>query len=351
MSRLHRMTILAGGGICAVTLVATAVPAQAAATGWRQVYRHHYGAAANDSIYDAVVAVGRDDAWAFGGTNALAGGPAVVHWNGRRWSASHLPAGLTSDIAAASAPARDDVWAVSQLGGYALRWNGTRWSVAKRWPGGGQLTGVTALSRTDVWVFGAGGFTGGVGTWHFNGHRWTELGGAASGIDTASALSATSIWAIGSAAAPDDSIVHYNGSRWTRVSASALKNAQFTSIAAVSGKDVWVVGEQAGGQLPARVARWTGKSWKKVTLPWKVQPDQVVSDGHGGIWIAAATSPAGAPSWVLHRSASGKWTRTRVSAGLLSLALVPGTSALWGAGIVATKAGTDGVIYADGDAG
>jgi hypothetical protein len=80
------------------------------------------------------------------------------------------------------------------LGEAVLRWNGHRWSVAKSWHVGGrvELTGVTALSPTDVWVFGSGGFAPGLGTWHYNGHTWKHITqGAAVGITMASAVSSS----------------------------------------------------------------------------------------------------------------------------------------------------------------
>jgi len=46
---------------------------------------------------------------------------------------------------------------------------------------------VTALGPDDVWVFGGPGADPGVGTWHFNGHSWTQITSApGNGIVTAS---------------------------------------------------------------------------------------------------------------------------------------------------------------------
>ena len=89
-----------GACICsAVVVLSMAAAAQAADTGWRQVFRQHYGAPGNFSGYMAVAAPGKSDAWAFGGT-ALSGGtspsgrPVAERWNGRAWRGSPLPAGL-----------------------------------------------------------------------------------------------------------------------------------------------------------------------------------------------------------------------------------------------------------------
>ena len=104
----------------------------------------------------------------------------------RAAAASRSPCGGTADVAAlaAAGPAgrlhrrreravSRDIWAVSYAGGYVVHWNGAGWRVAKCWRQHGVLSGVTALSPADVWVFGttAGGFRG-LGTWHFNGRTW-----------------------------------------------------------------------------------------------------------------------------------------------------------------------------------
>ncbi len=100
--RLSRRAGAVGACVCAVAMMMSmAAPAQAAVTGWRQFFRHHYGAPGNFSGYRAVVAPGKSDAWAFGGT-ALSGGtapfgtPVAEHWNGRTWRGSPLPAALAA---------------------------------------------------------------------------------------------------------------------------------------------------------------------------------------------------------------------------------------------------------------
>jgi hypothetical protein len=47
-----------------------------------------------------------------------------VRWNGTGWQQATLPGGLTDEIIGASAPAANDVWAVSFLGGYLLHYHG-----------------------------------------------------------------------------------------------------------------------------------------------------------------------------------------------------------------------------------
>jgi hypothetical protein len=359
MIRYDRMGTIAGSAISAVALAAAmAAPAQAAAsTGWRVAVSRHYGQAANYSAYLSVVSPGRKDAWAFGGTNtdgASPGSPVAEHWNGRKWRAVALPGGLTSMIDGASAPSPGNIWAISQFGQYVLHWNGKKWAVAKRWPGTGKLlTGAIALSTRNVWVFGTSGSGPGLGTWHYNGRRWSKVSGIGGRVDYASALSPRSLWGIGSVEASQDSIVHYNGTNWARAATPAPAGTVFNGVRAVSASDIWASGTVAGDPSRPVLLHWAGSRWRRITVPWPVQPYQILPDGTG-IWLTADSGTTANVSWVLHRSGSGVWTRTRIGAGrtaIFSLARVPGTSALWGAGRVATKVSSDAAIYARGSAG
>jgi hypothetical protein len=322
-------------------------------------FSHHYGARTTVSSYLDVTAPGKGVAWAAGGAGGngspATGRPAVARWSNGRWRPAALPKGLSGWLGAISADSRKDAWAVSLQTGFALHWNGTKWSVARRWPEPKQglhreLTGVTALSPSDVWVFGGPGAFPGVGTWHFNGHSWAHVTSApGNGIETASALSATNIWGIGSATAPDDSIAHFTGS-WHTVKSAALSGLQFSSIAAVSRDDVWAVGTiQTNEHLP-RLVHLTRNGWSRMALPWRVTPAGLAPDGRGGVWITAFSS---AGSLVIHRSANGTWSRTTIgqSAGIIGVALIPGTTSLWGAGRVNLTSRVNAAVLAHGRVG
>jgi hypothetical protein len=353
--RLFRHAGAVGACVCAVAMMLSmAAPAQAAATGWRLIFRQHYGAPGNFSGYEEVLAPGKSDAWAFGGTDlsggtAPVGTPVAERWNGRTWRGSALPRGLQDTIIAASAASASDIWAVTHFGGYVLHWNGVRWSLAKRLPGAGQLTGVTALSPSDVWVFGGGGFIGGLGTWHFNGRTWQQWKGNASGLETGSALSPANIWAIGGVVSPANTIMHFNGVSWRPATAKALSGLQFADIRAFSRTNVWASATSTGGSSPGWLLHFNGARWTRVELPWNVIPGSIAADGHGGLWLAAIGA---AGPFAVHRTASGRWSRTRVGTFLFGLALIPGTASLWGAGFESTGAtGGDAVIWAYGAIG
>jgi hypothetical protein len=364
MTRLREMTIRARTAAAVLgaagLAVAAAGPAAAAASpGWRLFAQHHYGAAANFSGDVAVVAPGAGNAWALGGTNLAmtSAAPAAQHWNGRQWQVAALPAGLTGTIGPASAPSATDVWAGGSTGEYVLHWNGRQWAVAHRFAGSGlAMSGLTALSPANVWVFGASGFGPGLGTWHFNGKAWTPVTGPGASVSSASALSAASIWGIGrTGPSAATTIFHFNGRAWTPVKAPLPANAQLTAIRAISPANVWAVGETNGSRPQTLVLHWNGKTWQRVGVPFSVQPSAVIPDGRGGIWLAASSGSVTQVFWAVHRSATGAWTRTKIGTNqtkeLISVALVPGTASVWGAGRASTTAGSNSAIFAFGPIG
>jgi hypothetical protein len=334
MTRPRALTALAGGA-AVLTLAAAAAPAamaSATAASWKTVYDRHYGAATAQNGFQVAVAPARDRAWVFGGTDNFSGTPIAARWTGGTWRNVSLPAGVTGNIDAASASSPGNIWAVTQLGQAVLHWNGHAWSVAKSWHKGGefQLTGVTAISRTDVWVFGSGGFTGGLGTWHYNGHSWKhETAAAAGGITLASAVSGSDIWAIGSRSAPQDSIVRYFHGRWEFQTSPVLAGRQINSILAISAGNVWAVAAQQTNSTKSYLLHYNGSKWSSVSVPGGVAKNgqlvRLAADGHGGFWLQTAKR-------LLHRTDTGAWSSPLAQPQILALVAVPGTHLLLGAG-------------------
>jgi hypothetical protein len=357
MKAARRAGIVLGSISVAVTTLAAGFPARAAdAPDWDIAAQVHYGPSGNASGYSAIVAAARDDAWVFGGTNP--GGPsspAAEHWNGKQWRAWRLPAGLDGFIVAAAASSPSNVWAVGE--GYALRWNGVRWTVAKSWGQASGITSVAAISRSDVWVFGSSSFSGepSVGAWHYNGRAWARTGGMAGAIYRASAVSPGNIWAI-TVSPRGGSVLHYDGSAWSKVSAaeSALANTQLNDVLAASAGNVWVSGTTPASAAVGRLvlAHWNGKRWKRFVAPWAVQQtERFATDGAHGVWIPVVTGGNSPATWILHLSRTGRWTRTKIAAGrrqgvgVGDLALIPGTTTVWGAGGLVTMAGGEAAIW------
>ena len=209
----------------------------------------------------------------------------------------------------------------------------------------GSLTGVAAVSPTDVWAIGtdvsgnphilhgSGGiwsdvpFPGrtadgvtldaiaaatGVNPWvaengpnrpvllHWTGSRWDSQPGPP-GDFSLSALtvhSATSVWAAGDAPDPADeyqslaAVSHWNGSAWTTLSTAGTTQWGVASIVAAGPHNVWVsggvwpfppyIGEEPGPLL----AHWNGRSWAQASLPLTL-----------GFLPSLTAAPSGQPAW------------------------------------------------------
>ncbi|HEX6472902.1 MAG TPA: hypothetical protein VF069_27685 [Streptosporangiaceae bacterium] len=356
-----------------------------AVAGWRVAHTVSYE---NDTDLVAVVPLGTSDAWAFGAKDAaFQTGPLAVHWNGRGWSEVPLPAAIPGEepgmVTAADGSAPGNVWAAGDRDGqdpYALRWDGAAWTVAKTWPGEGQITGLTAFSPTDVWVFGASGANVGLGTWHFDGHDWTRID---PGFEpaAASAVSPDDMWAVGRSTSGDSrSLGHYDGSHWNLVDLGDLlppdintdtlqQNAYFTDATAVASDDVWVAGyldrtENAAFTRTVFLLHWNGHAWRKLNGPdvkdWTPRRGMDF-DGRGGLWIPGSVIPSGdlpATPLLMHVSATGTWSATNIVGGrgrlpfVDDIALLPGTRSALSVGALSTidQSAADGAIYAYGAA-
>jgi hypothetical protein len=359
---LSLTALASGAGLAA----AAALPADAAASPrWRVVY-HEYLAPPDQLDYAVVLAPGRSDAWALGGTYPTnsPGHPVAVRWNGRRWSRVAMP-DVGGGIVAASAVSPSDIWAVTGVPADLLHWNGRHWSVVRRWPepraGSGltaaQLTGVVAVSSTNVWVLGGVDlYTGlvGQGTWHYNGKTWThDRAGAGLDLVQGSALSASDIWATGQDNALSYSAVfRYAGHRWTpvRIPAGDIP----ASIYAVSRTSVWAVGENVNSQTgPAALLHYNGRTWSglRTDVSGRAIARTISPDGHGGVWYTVQLQPSG-DTVLVHRTAAGRYSKIALAAGQYvdSLALIPGSGSLWGSGQYIDNTST-AQIWADGRIG
>lgn len=344
---------------------------------WQVVKVNDFG------LYDsmsAVTAAGPRNAWTF-----VSGDQhdriVAQHWNGTAWRDVTVPDGLPpSEIRAASATSTANAWAVgdsdsASVGSYALRWNGRRWVVAHRWDTG-VVSGVTAAGSHQAWVFSDNRRDAGVGTWHFDGRRWTQLQLPYS-LERASALSARDIWAIGNDASDSFKVIaHYDGTTWTRVSAGdALpdditgaegepsQQVHLRDVDAVSARQVWVTGymDRSDGlgdsETVPVAAYWDGSRWQKVDVPGNWAPRVAAADGRGGLWISGDGDPQDAgrnTSVLMHRSPDGTWTSSTIpaedTAYVDAMALIPKTTSLWAVGELrpADQSSSDGAIYRQG---
>jgi hypothetical protein len=371
---MTRLSLRAGCAALAVgvlSICAGSMPAQgAAATGWR--LDEHIGAANVMTIpgYGVPLAApSPDSAWSIWQTcsETCKTTPAyfVEHWNGRTWArvpSTELP-GLTSPIAiVASSPS--DAWLFSWSQGgptTARHWNGKSWR-EQSVPGwvvranlGGQAEVATADFAGQVWVFSLGDMSFTKATAfaaRYARGKWTK-----SVLPyppyMVSAVSADDIWALsGTGDGPHGRTVlmHWNGRAWRNALVPAQHLAPktlggFAGIAGAGPKDVWLTWDTDTGVNAADVAKYllhlTAHGWARVGLPAGTTGASLLSaDGHGGLW-AAGNGPAKAYQWRFFHWTDGRWTVQAVpvpagqSGGVNDLARVPGTTAMWAAGLFA----------------
>lgn len=313
----------------------------------------HYGQPANASGYSVIVRTGPGSAWLLGGTNP--GGPSTpvaAQWNGSQLTTAALPSGLTSFVSDASVTSSNDVWAVSQYGRYLLHFDGVQWRVVKRWQTG-QITGLTAISPADVWVFGTtDDGTSDVGTWHWDGYNWQRMYGLADSIVRASATSDSDIWAIAASSA-SYSILHYNGTSWQPASTgSDLVGVQPRDILAITPSDVWVLGTQtdtAGGPRLV-LLHWNGVGWTSLVTQINAWAGRLAAGANGTALVTATPADSSATGLILQVAAPGGWPVVAADSSLADgsvsdVVLAGDTRSLWASGAILTRLGGEAVIW------
>ena len=170
---------------------------------------------------DSVTAVRHGLVWATGGQefNAVVGA-ALIRWNGRNWRRVRLPRpdhALSFGFGQVTVISLHDAWAVGGLSRrhvisapLAMRWNGRTWQRTPM-PAPSRdtsLSGVAAISPSNVWAVGSYGFARGQHFLtrtlieHWNGRRWRIVRSpnpspADDELDGIAGSSASDIWAVG----------------------------------------------------------------------------------------------------------------------------------------------------------
>ena len=288
---------------------------------WGVVSSPNQGTA--DNHLSSISAVSDQDIWAVGfytSTGALR--TLTEHWNGTEWSVVPSPNQGAADnhLSGVAAVSASDVWAIGdyQSGPYRYvqtlveHWNGTEWSVVPS-PNpdstSASLTGVAAVSASDVWAVGS--YNGRTLTEHWNGTEWSvvpspnldEDHGLSNNLYGVTAISPNDVWAVGNygmtdafGAVYDTLIEHWNGTEWSVISSPdpAPYNGDIHipdvynilyEVTAVSANDVWAVGGYAYNYDPSRtmLAHWNG-------MEWSVVPSSNVNTGYNFLYGVAATS-------------------------------------------------------------
>jgi hypothetical protein len=223
----------------------------------------------------------------------------IEHWNGTGWAVQ--PSGnegastTLNELSAISVVSARNIWAVGDHGGPAPEkrrpliehWNGSSWHITPSpdlGSGDHFLTGVTAVSPSDVWAVG---WTG-IDSYeidtpiaeHWNGSVWsvvtvpippTGTFGPGSEFYAVSGSATSDVWAVGLTgpgnAGARPLVEHWNGSRWTIVTiptvVSTWNNQYLEGVSSKATSDVWVVGTQQPNlyNFAGLVEHWNGNAW------------------------------------------------------------------------------------------
>jgi hypothetical protein len=194
----------------------------------------------------AVAATSSRDAWAVGATGPVSEGTAqqtlAEHWNGKAWTrvpSPNLPGSTASFLQSVTAVSASNAWAVgyATVGGrykaITMHWNGHRWTLLPASSPGGdaQLLGVAFSWTNNIWAVGIVNPTRcGNGVlqcqtlaehWNSVTRNWRDSptpnppAGYLNALWGVSAVSRTSIWAVGSTDYASTLIEHWNGKSWS----------------------------------------------------------------------------------------------------------------------------------------
>ncbi len=189
------------------------------------------------------------------------------------WNVVPSPDGSNggSGLSGVAAISASDVWAVGNSGSQASgqvtvieHWNGTAWSlVANPNPGtiDNTLYAVSAVSSSNVRAVGYFTSNGNIQTLieNWNGTSWQVVTSPNPGLHPSlwavTAISATSVWAVGSNGSStvfDKTLTeHWNGKQWNVVKSPSpgTNSTQLVAVFAVSAHDVWAVGHADNNTL------------------------------------------------------------------------------------------------------
>jgi hypothetical protein len=240
---------------------------------------------------DAITATGPGSAWTF--TDGPGKLPIAWRLTGSTWSRVAFPGHRGELVDSATSSSLSDAWAFSDR--LAMHWDGRAWRVVRGFPAR-HVDSVVDLGRSNVWVFTRlYPDTGSAdGTWHYDGHTWSRVP-AARGLEGATAVSATDIWAYGGSV-----LAHWNGKTWTRTSVASLlpRRTQYcgpmvTNLLAQSATSAWALGWQGcqdtGGA--AVLLHYAGGRWHRAARLGNVDPSAILPVQGGGVWLRVDPDP------------------------------------------------------------
>ncbi|WP_147425150.1 hypothetical protein [Bailinhaonella thermotolerans] len=345
---MRRLIALLTGTLVAAALAAAPSPANAAAAGWRVL---DAPALVPTAELRLVSASAPGDVWVHGvealrcgpGCSVPTGNPVLRQWTGTAWRDHKPPAVDLHTVTALEAAAPDDVWVAggTPYAPFVTHWNGAGWErpeFAFQHPGA--FPAVEA-GPDGVWV-AVNGVNGGAVVHRRAGGRWESSAVPGVRVHRIVARTATDVWALAAPAGVHTDgwgaflLRSTDGRAWSRVDVPGApgKDIRLTSVAPRGAADVVVSGEAVGGdgtRVPL-FKRWDGAAWADLPDPQRLGGARRLSaDRDGVLWDVAGGSV------LAYRD--GAWTSTPAPRSgttqevrLLSLAVVPGASAVYVAG-------------------
>lgn len=169
-------------------------------------------------------------------------------------------------------------------------------------PAGDTLTGVTAISPTDVWAVG-GTYSSMTLTEQFDGFRWTAVSSPTPGyggaLTAVSGDAANDVWAVGyyndpSAGGNQALIEHWNGATWSVVSSpnpAGTEPDHLTGVVALSSTNAWAVGyDTTGSAWNTLIEHWDGSQWSVMSS---------LNPGSNGNYLYAITATSATDVWAV----------------------------------------------------
>jgi len=335
----------------AIPLAGPAQARPAARHGWRLIKV----IGSKDVVLRAIATRSAGTAWLGGMRIAKFETPVLYHLAAGRARMTVPAGGNGVGVNSVSASSARNTWA-SDLGApYVLQLTSHGWSARSVAIGKDdvQIAGVVATGRSSAWALARDIDTSRSYAFRYNGRSWSRqriayAPDADSQVGVVSGTSDRDIWSLTfTGKTPVPAAFRYDGRRWllTRFPASVARDEPL-QILAESPSDAWATLARGGPGTPSPVLlHWNGRHWSRVSgrLPQDALLGALCSDGHGGLWLAAAD---GRTEVLLHFS-GGRWSSARVptSGGrlpdVMALALVPGTRTVLGTGPIAYGPGGD----------
>jgi hypothetical protein len=262
-------------------------------SAWKRVPSPNPGA--EGTSLDGITAVSSGNIWAVGTDSGAfphqsSSQTVILHWNGKSWARVPSPNPGTNDqLAAVTATSANNAWAVGETqnivtgttGILILHWNGKTWTQVPGPAGAAGIPfqggGVTATSASNAWIAGtaitqsAGVDSNRTMILHWNGKAWSRVPSpspAGGSLESVTAASAGSAWAVGSANTPsgfgsETLILHWNGKAWSRIPSPNPYCSTCDSlygVASASPGSAWAVGTVNAGGLVV-ILHWNGSRW------------------------------------------------------------------------------------------